>query len=392
MADLEVTPRGTVVAAYSTHRAPPPSWNGNWATGLRVRKRGQSAWSQTYQLNTGVTGVSANLLAIGETVHACYRSAFGGYGIFYRAFDTAALQFTTPADVPVGPNGNQNLYASNTCVLARDSLENLYVMYATGLGTPGSGAIHVAYAAAGNYTSWTQSPLAGDPPLAWGNNSYWNYAFAWTGGQVVAAFHAKAAEAHTKLYRRFYVGGRPVGPDVTFATSTETDRFKFLAGYRSTQAVTPHLLAIGGASSSAPQGHVSLYADRPAAAVRFGVACQGNLPGLPSLDATAPPLLGGSLSLQLDRLPPSQPGQLLVGAQGFRGIPLDPIGLLGCALHQDLLLSFPVATDPNGRATFAVPLPSPPQWDGLNAYAQALVLAPVPTTALLTNSVGVTLR
>lgn len=392
--DLEITPKGTVVLAFSTHRRPPPTWNGNWATGLRVRPRGSSTWSIVYQLNTGSSGVYPNLLAIGETVHACYRSAFGGYGIFYRAFDTANLQFTTAADVPVGPNGNTNLYASNVSVLACDSLGDLYVMYATGLASPGSGALHVAHATAGNYTTWTQHQLVSDPPLTWGNSAFWNYGFSWSGGALVTAWWSLANETHIKVYRRLYLNGRPVGPDITFATSPDNDQFKFLSGHRSPQMFLPAVLLVGSTTTNLPQGQLAFFGDRLASAVRFGASCQGKLTSLPVLEATAVPQLGSSLSLALSNLPPSQPGQLLVGGTCWPGIPLDPIGLLGCTLNQDVLLVFPYQSDASGKASASFPLPNDPNWNGLSVHLQALVLAPThnPANALLTNSLGVTFR
>src|SRR5690606_5802373 len=102
---------------------------------------GQSQWQGPFQINVGNTGTRADIQVRGEVVHCAYRSAVGGYGIFYRRFDAEQLSWLDGGDVPVGPNGNVNLHASNANMLALDSAGDAYGLYSTGQSTPGQGEV-----------------------------------------------------------------------------------------------------------------------------------------------------------------------------------------------------------------------------------------------------------
>src|SRR5690606_13612705 len=155
-ADVAVTASGSVVALVQTNSRPAAPWTGSWNAGLMVKRRGQSQWQGPFQINVGNTGTRADIQVRGEVVHCAYRSALGGYGIFHRRFDAEQLSWLDSGDVPVGPNGNTNLHASNANMLALDGAGDAYVLYATGQSTPGQGEVWLAHATAGNYSAWTQ--------------------------------------------------------------------------------------------------------------------------------------------------------------------------------------------------------------------------------------------
>lgn len=391
---VAVTPKGSVVAVVQTNSAPPPPWSGSWNAGLMIQKAGQTQWTGPFQINVGSSGTLADLQMIGEVAHIAYRSAVGAYGIFYRRFDVDQLAWIDPGDVPIGPNGNNNLYASNSNSIAADDLGNLYILYATGQGSAGSGQVWLAYARAGNTTSWTVQSLYSDPPLIWGNNTYSFYSLSKL-GNLVSVYYSKRSESHTTLYRQAFVAGIPVVPETPVVTTTQPGRFTDVTGFRDSRAIGLDAI-VAGTTASAPNGVVSVVLSQPApTAVQWGSTCQGSLPSLPQLATGSVPQIGVPFAWGVSGLPAGAPGGLLVDVTCLPSpLSLSSFGLTGCHLYVAGALSLPYVADPMGQSTFSLAIPNNPTWAGITMQLQAFAVAPAanPAGIVTTNALAATLR
>ena len=383
--DIEITPAGTIVISGGNHRQS-PSWSGY----LLVKKPGQP-WSKQFQLNVGTYGPNSNLQAIGEIVHIAYRSSLGGYGIFYRAFDTVSMKFLQAMDVPVGPNKNQNQHASNICHIVADASDNLYILWSNGASTPGQGKIWMSYASAGNYMTWTQTLLINDPPLKWGNNANRGYSLGIAPGGLVYAIYSKASEQYQNLYIQMWSTGKKVGPEIPVSRSTEINRFQWVNGFRSTQ-VNSSLMATTSSPFTATQGSVTRFflQGTPARTLAFGAACSNASTGAPVLDSSNVPVLGSRFVLTVKGMPKSSPGFLLVGTRCQ--LPALSLGFLGrpnCFLYQDIVVPVPYQSNAQGDGSVSLQLAKNPFWIGATVLFQSYV--PHASGGLTTNALAVTL-
>jgi hypothetical protein len=138
------------------------------------------------------------------------------------------------------------------------------------------------------------------------------------------------------------------------------------------------------------------FATNPADYGRFGAGCAGSA-GVPQLESTSLPWVGGTLTLRLSNLPRQMPVALNLGfsnsAWGALSLPfpLAGIGMPGCWLlvSPDILCSIPGTS---GTTTFGIAIPNDPSLVGLSFHNQAVVLDPGANPLGLTTSNGGTGR
>ena len=376
--DIEVTPAGTVVACYNDPNI--TSGSNRSASYLRIRQAGQTAFTPPLRINTTTTAIRPSLQAIGEVVHMVFRSWGGNFGVMYRAFDTESLAFTTPLDVPIDPG---NMRATYHNAVAADPSGGLYVMYTDGQFAPGAGALRVAYAAPGSYATWTVQTVASDPILlegvSFGGFWYRHYSLSTGDGDEVWAVYGKLTEGLHTLYARGLRDGQPLGPEQVLVATAENDTFAVVNGVRGTQSRTSPLVVIES-HSAMPVGEQIWFVDVAdgtlGRSTRFGVPCRGALAVAPLHDSLNLPDAGSTHRLGVRGAPPLLSGAVLLGATRA-AVPLDlaAVGMPGCALNQDLLISIGFPTDASGAGV--VPLGVPPGvWSGAPVLTQAFVLAP----------------
>jgi len=117
-----------------------------------------------------------------------------------------------------------------------------------------------------------------------------------------------------------------------------------------------------------------------ASALVYGTGCAGSSGTTPSCVPSGLPTIGNSsFSLDVQDAPASAPGTLLLGTNrqvfGGQQLPfsLDAIGMMGCTLETDVLLTLGVTADAAGMASVGVPIPLF-QWKGGRFTAQYFFL------------------
>ena len=96
-------------------------------------------------------------------------------------------------------------------------------------------------------------------------------------------------------------------------------------------------LATAASLSAAPQGSI----------VNYGTGCGG---GPLAIAGSGSPTLGNSFDLSLSNGRPSSVGAIFLGATS-KNQPLAIIGMQGCSLYTDILVTQGVALDINGAST-----------------------------------------
>ena len=389
--DVAVTEGGAVVAGLQSHRGPRANWarfqRGSWVAAIRVKKRGASAFGPVTQVNTGSTGVAMNLLAEGEVVHCVYRSALGGYGINYRAFDIERDAFVH-AEIPIGPSSNSSITAANISHLVRDSQGGFNVLY------PTPGKLRLAWSPAGMHgqnASWTDATVVTDMGFTGGNTSQRFYSVTVSDGGNVFVFYAKPGESLQNLYLRIYFRGQPVSQEVLFRSGGAAGAFSWLCGVRDPGVVaTPALVYWGRAGSSGP-GRVDLIRVGLGRSMSYGVGCAGSLPSVPRLAPGTTPVIGQKLDVEATGHPASSVGAWLVGSVcAPQPVDLSSAGLTGCELFHNLVLTLSMRTDAQGMVTFSTTTPNNPGLSGLGIHLQSVTIAPGanPAGAVVSNGVA----
>lgn len=394
--DIDVTGRGTVGITFHTHRTPLTTGLTAWSGGLFVRRVADTQWQGPYRLNTDSYGMNASLQAVGETFHASFRTNSGLYGIRYRGFDAATLQFTTASDVPLYGASQSTMLATNTSCIRADRDGNLYVLFNVGAPTaPGSGEIRIAYAQAGNYGTWTHSLVAQDGDLTAGNVTYHHFSLAGEGSQVFAIYARRTTEQFQNLYMRIYSGGVALTPEVPIA-SGQVDQFAYVSGLRGSGVHAGPMAVTAGTPASASQGLVQFVSlGATARTVRFGTSCSGSLPTMPRLRSASLPQLGASFAAGFDGLPATTFGLLFAGGTCQRPpIALDFAGMPGCRVFHDNLAAIGFFSDPQGSATVAINVPANPVLTNTLLHFGGFVLAPGANAAgaLTTNALSTLFR
>ena len=389
--DVQVTADDTLVVAISTHRGPPnPPWTSGWSAALLVRPPGAAAFDPLQQVNTDAYGQQIDLQVVGSEVHAAFRTNTGGYGTRYRGFDTATMQFTTPTDIQVDPG------TSNVSNIAADGAGYLYVAYAKGGTTAGTGEIWVASAAPGSYGTWTPQLVASDPPLTRGNVADYNYTLCTDESGNVSVLYSKKNEQYQTLYFRQFSAGALATPELPLFATTDPDRFIMLCGVRNSANLNSLSLVVESRAAIHPGRLVSfVQLGGAGSAAHYGIACAGFATSAPGLRALGIGILGGSVSLEVNSPITNTAAALLVGV-GCIDPPFDlgPIGMNGCTLNVASVASLTAFVGGTGTAQFSLAAPANPNLAGLALQFQAAVVVPGANgqNVLMSNAAAITLR
>ncbi|MCA8976161.1 MAG: exo-alpha-sialidase [Planctomycetes bacterium] len=400
--DISVTAQGTIGIAFNTHRTPTLAGFTSWSGGIFVRRSADTSFQGPYRCNTDSYGMLANMQAIGEVFHLCFRTNAGLYGIRYRAFDAAQLQFTTAADLPLYGANQSNMRATNSSSIAADGDGNLYILYSVGSPNPAGGALEIAFASpTTGYSTWTTSLVEADPTLTAGNVTYQHYTLARTSGGVFAVF-AKAGESFQNLYARILTpdpvtGGALVTPPASTSAiplllTTEADTFQLVDGLRAEAVLNDAMVVWSGVPSSQPAGQVTFLATGTTArTVDWGISCQGNLAEAPVLRGLNTPNAGSTFTLEIAAAPANAGTVLAAGLTCLLPpIDLTAQGFPGCTFYFAPVASSFLVTGSAGTATSTITVPSG-LGNGFEIQYGALVLAPGANAggAVFSNAVSV---
>lgn len=371
--DIGVSQRGAICIALGSNSSPPSPWVSGWAGGLLVRPAGSTTWDVLRQVNVDYTGVYLNMCIVDETVHMCYRSATGNYGIRYRAFDLSTGTFTTAQGVQLD---NQT---SNVAQIGADAAGGLYILYARGSASgTGGGEIKMAYAAPGNYATWTTQTVAIDSDLIHGNIAYFQYTLATTGTDQVWAFYSKLTnETYSNLYGRAFAAGAAVTPEIPLQQSTDSNRFIRLNGMRSDGTAVPAICLSHSEAAATVGNQVEFFSTAPTnRSVEFGIGCSGSLPQAPYLHTVGWPGSAPMVGIELTDAPASAAALLLLGIAPQPPVDLSVIGMTGCRLDIVPVGTAVLFTNGSGTASLSYTAPTPVPFAGLPFQFQAAVIAP----------------
>ncbi|MCA8950978.1 MAG: hypothetical protein KDE27_15850 [Planctomycetes bacterium] len=402
--DIAVSELGTIGIAFNTHRTPVLSGFSGWSGGLFVKRAADAMFQGPYRCNTDSYGMLASMQAVGETFHLSFRTNTGLYGIRYRAFDAANLQFTTNADVPIYGSNQSAMRATNSSTIASDRDGNLYVLYSVGSPNPAGGALEVAFAsAASGYSTWVTSLVETDAALTAGNVTYQHYTLARAENGAVLVVFAKASESYQNLWFRILspdpvTGGASVVPDpattpaIPLIQTTEADSFQRVDGLRAEALHSGAMIAWSGNPSSRPNGGVDfLLLSTAARTVSWGTGCQGSLAARPRLQSQTLPQIGQSFDFGVTDAPASAPA-VVFGGLGCLLPPFDlgTLGMTGCEVFFTPLSSSFLLTDPTGAGSLSIAIPSG-IGGGFELQFGGLVLAPTanPGGAVSTNALSI---
>lgn len=401
--DIAVTAQGTVGIVFNTHRTPTISGFLAWSGGILARRPSDTAFQGPFRVNTDSYGMLGSMQCVGEVFHMSFRTNNGLYGIRYRAFDSATLQFLTNGDVPLYGANQGSMRSTNSSAIAADADGNLYVLYSVGPPNPAGGALEVAFSSPSTgYSTWTTSLVESDPSLTAGNVTYQHYSLARAENGSVFAVFAKASESFQNLYARILspdpvTGGAAVVPDpattpaVPLLVTTETESFQRVDGLRAEAAHATATIAFSGAPASQPGGQVGFL--RPGTAARtleWGVGCQGSLPALPRLVGRTLPAVGTTFDYGVVDAPANAAGIVFSGLDCLRPpFDLGTLGFTGCSVFFTPAASLFVVMDPAGAATVSIPIPGT-LGGGFELQFGALLLAPGanPGGAVSTNALS----
>ena len=399
-ADIEVTAKGRVVIAYANGNIVVPPFTGTWSSVLRVAPPPTPGTQASfppagYQINVGSSGIRPNLQAVDEDVHIAYRSAVGGYGIFYRGFDTNTLTFNQAVDVPTGATQASNV----ACIATDDDCSRcgrgmLYILYAAGANLPGDGRLMLTTTLLSAPTAWTTPQLvANDTPLILGNTTYLHYALAVGEDREVCAVYSRAQDDHTNLYVRRYVDG-VASPEELYAASSLVDRFSWVNGLRSTQIMSGPYVTVSGTSTGGVWNDVRVARlGNTARTSSFG-RYTGPRTQTPRLAARNTPTMGTVFQLAVDEVDPLQLGILFIGRECAPELPLPPPWFeSGSYILQDWIVFTTFSTVPcsntRSHALIDVPMPPPnPFLVGTGFFLQAVVSFGTPFPLVTTNSMA----
>jgi PKD repeat protein len=109
---------------------------------------------------------------------------------------------------------------------------------------------------------------------------------------------------------------------------------------------------------------------------RFGYGCAGSNAAIGDLSMDAEPMIGGTGNFTVTGTPnvPVAPGFLFIGITK-QLMDLTPLGMAGCFLHTDMLLTLGIASM-NGTATQPFGIPNNPAVVGAQALMQAAIVDP----------------
>jgi hypothetical protein len=399
--DVEVTPDGEVLISFGNRYVAPRGAigsPGSWNSYL-VWNKGQG-WSKPHRINKTTYGVGCDLhySPFDDAVHMAYRVNTGGYGTGYRYFDVSKSAFGPEILVPVVP-GAKGKFHGNRNHLAVD-LKNgdLWVLYVRNEPnkTPRVSEIRVAYLKKGS-TAFSKDFLVSSDSFGLGGNvSSYHYSLATTLGGMVSVLFSLKSEGYNKLYQRILLP-TTILPKIKLRTG-RGNQFPWIAGYRPTkQGGGLHALISDNSSIGPLTGGRTVYLGPVTGAMVFhGAGCDGGKFDTPIASGRGAPALGGKIPLGFFDFPSKAPAVLLAGIndRNLGGLvlplPLFPLGLTGCFLYQDVLVTLGFLADAKGEATIALPLPQDPRLRGLPIFFQAYVVAggANPGNGLMSNGIS----
>ncbi|HHI78777.1 MAG TPA: exo-alpha-sialidase [Planctomycetes bacterium] len=399
--DIEVSPDGEIFISFGNRYVAPKGsigTPGSWNSYL-VWNKGQG-WSKPHRINATTYGVGCDLhySPFDDKLHMAYRVNTGGYGTAYRSFDLSKSAFGPEIMVPVPPGAKGRFHGNRNHLAVDPKTGDIWVLYVRNepSKTPKVSEIRAAYLKRGAGAFSKDFLVSTDTFGLGGNVSSYHYSLAATlTGKVTVLFSLKS-ESYSKLYQRILL---PVAilPKVKLRTG-RTKQFSWIAGYRPTmQGGGLHAL-ISDQSSIGPLagGRTLFLGPVTGSMVLHGAGCDGGKYKSPIAAANGAPTLGGKIPLSFYAFPPKAPAVLLAGVndQNLGGLalplPLYPLGLTGCFLHQDVLITLGFAADLNGVAALPLPLPNDPRLAGLPLFFQAYVVAPAANSGngLMTNGLS----
>lgn len=388
--DVVVTPGGTVVVAYNGHRQS-PSWSGR----MRVLKG--STWSAEQRINVDTYGIQVDMQAHGEDVYFAYRTNSGGYGIRCRRYQTAIDKWGAEGEMQVSQanptNTNPASSGNGLCVLPNG---DVYVIYAKGTSSAGKGEIWVGIAPTGTYKFTTHVKVADDAAMIGGNKTYYHYALSRSGTRV-NVLYSKLSESNKTLYLRWFAGTTILPPTGIQQATGTANQFGFVSAHR--DPLGEHGMMALTTDRGTPNRVQALVAATGFSILHQG-GCMGSLKSQPALRPGSIPVLGQVFNLEHSRLPASAPALMLLGAnaQTWGPIPLplklDGLGMPGCLLAQDILVTAGFVAKGDGTATLPLPIPSLPSLAGVPFYVQSFVIATGANkgNAVMTNGIAVNPR
>ena len=256
--DCECTADGTLVVMVGSHRNPPPPWTCGWSSGIFVLRPDAKEWQGPLQFNAGSYGLWGNLQAIGDVVHASYRTTIDAAAIGSRGYDVVKGAFTTDSERRVSASGSQ---VANSCVICADDRGGLSVIFVAGATEPGKGRLVVGYSP-GTDQPFTVQPLVDDPSLIAGNENPTHFALSRGPGDQVTAVYSKASEQFAHLYTRIVAEGVPMTAEHRVVEG-EPGRFRIVHGLRSTQVETGVIALGNGPTKDALGGVITLHGVLP---------------------------------------------------------------------------------------------------------------------------------
>jgi hypothetical protein len=421
--DITMTPGGTLAIAIGVG-AGGGLGMGAWDSGLLVKKKGQAAFAKLAPLRNGGLAWSrdASVIAIDEVVHCSFKNSKGSGGIAYRAFDTAAGKWLQTAQVMVGPNDNgtgttSGINAGNHSVIAKDTADNVYILYPTGGagGLSNNHKLRLAYAPkgkGGKNSDWkdlevlphtitvgknprkvgTSDPVY--PKLQGGDTSanWYTLAPGYQGSMVVV--YAKPWEDFQNKYVQVWQYGVNVplpSKELNFWADNEPYMFERLSGMRSTGSVGQGAWTVFGQNTHpptgitplAPNGQVRLWAltYQTGRTVSFATGCRGSLKQTPRMSANSEfPILGGKYHVDFDQFPPNALFFLAVGFK-CQTIDMTPMGAPGCEINIDFPLIAGLAVNATGSLRLTWSVPNDPKILGAHVMTQSYVLHPTANAA-----------
>ncbi len=403
--DVEVTPDGVVTISFGNRYVAPRGAigsPGSWNSYL-VWNKGQG-WSKPHRINRTTYGVGCDLhySPFDDDLHMAYRVNTGGYGTAYRSFDVSKGVFGAEILVPVAPGAKGLFHGNRNHLAVSPKTGDLWVLYVRNEPnkSPKMSEIRVAYLKRGA-TKFSKDYLVSTDSYGLGGNvSSYHYSLSTTlAGAVTAVFSLKS-EGYSKLYQRILLPTM-ILPKIKLRTG-RGNQFSWVAGYRPTKQGGGLHALISDHSSIGPLGGGRTLYMGPAtgAMVLHGAGCDGGKYDTPIASGSGAPALGGKIPLAFFAMPPKAPAVLIAGINDKNlgalrlPLPLFPLGLTGCFLHQDVLITLGFQADSKGEASLPLPLPNDPRLRNLPIFFQAYVVAPAANAGngLMSNGVSAIAR
>ena len=382
---IEITEDGRVYVAYYTHR------QGPWAG--RFRAFDGTAWGKEQKVNVDTYGVHPNCQADGNDVWFSYRTNSGGYGIRARRWDGATQAWGKEGELQVSQANSSKVGSassvSNVCV---DLRGDVHVLYATGDRAVGKGAVWVSTSRKGANKFARHVKVDDDAAMRGGNYNYHCYSMSLSVDGRLYFVYSKVSEQYAKLYTRFMLPNGSMGPRIQVASGLANSHTWVSAYRRSRDGTTPMAIV-----TDTGAGAVRYWGSTSAGlVVPHGQSCDGTNASAPRLRTGGLPQRGQTLTLLLSAMPKTTPLIVFLGLSDTRlgaftlPLPLDALGLKGCALAQSFFVNVGGASDGSGNAQMQIPYPNDPRLPGVPLYFQFFVVAPGANAAgaLMSNGIA----